>query len=126
MDQGNNHKKVIVYSCSGCSSVAQLANDIAVRLDREGFVTMSCIAGVGGSVPGLVKIAKSADIIIGIDGCQLSCVKACLKQRGLTPAYHYDLSRLGAAKKFHQDSSSDEADRLYQTILEDLKSKRII
>jgi len=25
----------LVYSCSGCSSAAQMANDLAVRLDRE-------------------------------------------------------------------------------------------
>lgn len=37
----------IVYSCSGCSSAAQLANYLALRLDRSGSAEMSCIAGVG-------------------------------------------------------------------------------
>ena len=41
----------IVYSCSGCSSAAQLANHVALRLDRCGAAEMSCIAGVGGDVP---------------------------------------------------------------------------
>ena len=36
----------IIYSCSGCSNVAQLANTLAVRLDRAGLAEMSCIAGV--------------------------------------------------------------------------------
>ena len=27
----------LVYSCSGCSNVAQLANTLALRLDRQGF-----------------------------------------------------------------------------------------
>jgi len=112
----NQNKKVLVYSCSGCSSVAQLANAIAVKLDRNGVATMSCIAGVGGSVPGLVKMAKSADSIIGIDGCQLSCVEACLNQQKLKPTYHYDLSTLGAVKKFHQDPESEDIDRLYELI----------
>ncbi|MFZ2289261.1 MAG: putative zinc-binding protein, partial [Halopseudomonas yangmingensis] len=26
----------LIYSCSGCSNVAQLANTLAVRLDRAG------------------------------------------------------------------------------------------
>ena len=39
----------LVYSCSGCSSAAQLANHLAVRLDRDERAEMSCIAGVGGS-----------------------------------------------------------------------------
>ena len=41
----------LIYSCSGCSSAAQLANHVAVRLDRAGVAEMSCIAGVGGDVP---------------------------------------------------------------------------
>lgn len=39
--------KPLVYSSSGCSNVAQLANDVAVVMDREGLAQMSCIAGVG-------------------------------------------------------------------------------
>jgi uncharacterized metal-binding protein len=35
----------LVYSCSGCSNAAQLANHLAVRLDRTGVAEMS----VGGS-----------------------------------------------------------------------------
>ncbi len=37
----------LVYACSGCSNVAQLANDLALRLDRARLAEMSCIAGVG-------------------------------------------------------------------------------
>ncbi|WP_317850995.1 MULTISPECIES: putative zinc-binding protein, partial [unclassified Pseudomonas] len=40
----------LVYSCSGCSNVAQLANTVALRLDRAGLAEMSCIVGVGGHV----------------------------------------------------------------------------
>ncbi|MBS3959615.1 MAG: hypothetical protein KGZ52_09465, partial [Xanthomonadaceae bacterium] len=35
----------LVYSCSGCSSAAQLANRLALMLDRDGEAEMSCIAG---------------------------------------------------------------------------------
>ena len=43
----------LVYSCSGCSSAAQMANYVAVQLDRRGAAEMSCIAGVGGDVPSM-------------------------------------------------------------------------
>ena len=52
-------KLPLVYSCSGCSNVAQLANTLAVRLDRAGLAEMSCIAGVGGRVASLVSKANS-------------------------------------------------------------------
>ena len=42
----------LVYSCSGCSNAAQMANQMALWLDCEGEAEMSCIAGVGGASPG--------------------------------------------------------------------------
>jgi uncharacterized metal-binding protein len=63
----------LVYSCSGCSSAAQLANHLALRLDRDGTAEMSCIAGVGGQVPSLVRTAQHAARtgrpIFALDGC---------------------------------------------------------
>lgn len=53
----------LVYSCSGCSNVAQLANTLAVRLDRAGVAEMSCIAGVGKRVGTLVNKAHSGRAI---------------------------------------------------------------
>ncbi|MPQ25484.1 hypothetical protein GA512_10585 [Bacillus paralicheniformis] len=50
---------LLVYSGSGCSSAAQLANMVAIKLDREKIAEMSCIAGVGDDVKPLVKTAKS-------------------------------------------------------------------
>ncbi len=46
-----------------------MANHLAVALDRKGLGEMSCIAGVGGCVPKLVRIAKSGRRIVAIDGC---------------------------------------------------------
>ncbi|MGA7750801.1 MAG: putative zinc-binding protein [Gallionella sp.] len=37
----------LVYSCSECSSAAQLHNSPAIRFDREQHAELSCIAGVG-------------------------------------------------------------------------------
>ncbi|GAB3320632.1 MULTISPECIES: putative zinc-binding protein [Haloplanus] len=49
----------LVYACSGCSSAARMANDLAVRLDHERLAEMSCIAGVGGDVEPLVATATA-------------------------------------------------------------------
>lgn len=115
--------KILVYSCSGCSSAAQMANKIAIGLDRKGIAEMSCIAGVGGGVPSLVKKAKEADTIVGIDGCPLACVKACLKQQGLSPTQYYELTRMGVQKKFHQNFDFSQAEELEYLIAEDLCGK---
>ena len=93
----------LVYSCSGCSSAAQLANHVALRLDRAGVAEMSCIAGVGGDVPSLVRTARSGRPIIALDGCPLNCVQGCLSRHGITADRHYQLQQYGVKKRSHED-----------------------
>lgn len=113
----------LVYSCSGCSNVAQLANDIAVKLDQEKIAEMSCIAGVAGDVPALVKIAKSGRDIIAIDGCPLSCTRACLSKHQITPKCHIELSKLSIKKVFHEECDKNTFDQIYSQIVLNIKSR---
>ncbi|MCC7321566.1 MAG: putative zinc-binding protein [Rubellimicrobium sp.] len=106
----------LVYSCSGCSSAAQMANHLAVRLDRGGLAEMSCIAGVGGDVPKLVRVARSGRRIIAIDGCALACVKSCLARQGVAPDEWLLLSDHGVRKRYQADFDAAEAARLFDRI----------
>ncbi|MCK6449274.1 MAG: putative zinc-binding protein [Alphaproteobacteria bacterium] len=110
----------LVYSCSGCSSAAQLANHVAIQLDRAHRAEMSCIAGVGGGVPSLVRIAMSGRPVVAIDGCPLKCVESCLGRHGIRPAIHYDLSKMGIKKRFKTDYDPQQAEDLLQRITADL------
>lgn len=103
----------LVYSCSGCSNVAQLANAIAIRLDRSGLAEMSCIAGVGGDVAPLVTKAASGRRILALDGCALHCVQHCLARHGIVPDAHVTLSQLGLRKRAHADCTAEESDRAF-------------
>jgi uncharacterized metal-binding protein len=114
----------LVYSCSGCSNAAQLANHVAVRLDREQVAEMSCIAGVGGDVESLVRTATSGRPIIALDGCPLQCAKNCLKRHGVEPTLHYTLSEFGVRKRYHADFDMDDAQRVIAQVREDLLSGR--
>jgi len=106
----------LVYACSGCSSVAQLANTFAVRLDRGGQAEMSCISGVGGGVPALTRVAQSGRPILALDGCPLACVKACLERAGVTPSRHLVLNRLGATKRQHGNCTEAEAATTWEAV----------
>ena len=103
----------LVYSCSGCSSAAQMTNHLALRLDREGIAEMSCIAGVGGGVAGLVRTAQSGRRILALDGCVLKCASACLASAGVVADVHLVLSEHGVKKRQHVDFDPAEAQRLY-------------
>ena len=110
----------LVYACSGCSSAAQLANQVAVRLDRSGVAEMSCIAGVGGDVPSLVKTARSGRPIIALDGCPLVCVQSSLARHGITPARHYQLQQYGVRKRQHEDFDPEQAREVLERVVQDL------
>lgn len=111
-----NDQLTLVYACSGCSSAAQLANHLAVRLDREGHAEMSCIAGVGGQVRPLVhKLKESARRhrpILAIDGCPLSCVSSSLALHDVKPTVHLQLAAHGVRKVQHGDFSPEQAQEL--------------
>ena len=102
----------LVYSCSGCSSAAQMANYLAIALDRRGLAEMSCIAGVGGDVPKLVRLAKSGRRIIGIDGCALACVRSSLARHGVETTEYHVLSDQGVRKRYQTDFDTEEAERV--------------
>ena len=115
----------LVYSCSGASSAAQMANHIAIRLDRLGVAEMSCIAGVGGDVGPLVRTARSGRPILVLDGCPLHCAARILDRQGIKPAWQFDLSRHGVEKRQHEDFDPDDADRVLKTILAELHRSRV-
>lgn len=118
-------KLPLVYSCSGCSNVAQLANSLAVRLDRAGLAEMSCIAGVGGRVASLVNKASSGRPILALDGCRLQCVRGCLDQHGVSADVHLILSNLGLKKRYGEDFSSDTIEQVYARVVELIASDRL-
>lgn len=74
---------------------------------------MSCIAGVGGDVPALVRVATDAAArhrpILAIDGCVLNCVRSALARHGVQPTRHLALADLGVRKRQHADFAPDEA-----------------
>lgn len=112
----------LVYACSGCSSAAQLANHVALQLDRLGVAEMSCIAGVGGDVPSLVKTAKSGRPILGLDGCPLACVRNCLARHGVAPERYHQLQDFGVRKRLHADFEQEQAEAVLQQVLDDLSA----
>lgn len=106
----------LVYSCSGCSNVAQVANAVALRLDRMDVAEMSCIAGVGGGVKALVKVATSGRPIVALDGCALACVKSCLARYGVEPTVHHILTRHDLRKQQGANPDPDDVERVLELV----------
>lgn len=109
LNSDNSNSKPIVYSCSGCSNLAQMAHNISLNLDGDGIAEMSCVSGVVGQVEPILALAKSGRAIIAIDGCELGCTKACLDKRAIKTDHYFKISDLGFDKrdKWHDSLSEN-------------------
>ena len=113
----------VAYSCSGCSSAGQMANYIAVELDRRGFAEMSCVAGLGGNVRPVLDTARAAAQIIALDGCALNCARRCIERHGLAPEQHYVLTEHGVLDHDHRYFDREQAERIIERVLGDIVSR---
>lgn len=101
-----------------------MTNWLAIQLDRLGRAEMSCIAGVGGDVPSLVRKAKSGRPVIAIDGCVLECTRSSLARHDVTPTVHYQLRESGVPKRLGEDFDPAQASEVLGQLLARLAEER--
>ncbi|MDH7508914.1 MAG: putative zinc-binding protein [Methanomassiliicoccales archaeon] len=99
---------ILVYACSGGSNVGQITNEVAKMLAMSGRARMSCAAGIGGHVSGIVESARAAETSVVIDGCHLACAKKSFEHLGLKPAIHVVVTDLGIKKSYDLNSMQKE------------------
>ena len=87
----------IVFACSGCSNAGQLANRMALELDRRGHAQMSCLAGVGAGKRHFLKQLHQREVWI-IDGCPIECALGIFQQVQQRADAHIRLHTLGVQK----------------------------
>jgi len=88
----------LIFACSGAADVGEITDKAARQLTKEGVGKMFCTAGIGGRISGIMKTTESAEKILAIDGCPLSCVKNGLEQAGFNKFEHLQLADLGMEK----------------------------
>jgi uncharacterized metal-binding protein len=88
----------LIFPCSGASDTGEIADRAARKMTREGSGSMTCLAGIGGQVKGIVLSAEAAGAVLAIDGCPLDCAKKTLELAGIRSIRHIRLSDLGLLK----------------------------
>ena len=99
----------LVYPCSGAADTGEIADRAARRLEAENVAWMSCLAGIGGRVSGLMANAAAAPALLAIDGCPLDCAKKTLELAGFANVKHVRVTDLGFKKG--KTPASDKAIR---------------
>ena len=110
----------LVYCCSGCSNTAQMANYVALQLDKRGLAEMSGSAGVAAGIPSLLKIARSGRPVIVLDGCPIACAKKSLAQHGITPDDYLQLSSYGVKKRYYLEVDLDKAEMIIARLADEI------
>jgi len=108
--------EVLLFPCSGGSNVGQITNAAAVTLTRQGQGKMSCLAGLGGDVTGMVESTKSADACVAIDGCPVGCAALTLRRHGVTPQMTLVVTDLGIEKNKNFDLPADQVARVCEAL----------
>ena len=86
---------------------------------------MSCIAGVGGDVPHLLKIARSGRPIIALDGCPLACTRSTLARHGIAPDHYHQFNDYGVKKRYHADFDAQDAEAIIEKVIDDLAGSEV-
>ncbi len=110
----------LIFCCSGASNVGALSYLTAMRLAQEGSGNFSCIAGIGGNIPPMIRAAKDAQERIVIDGCPTGCARRIMDSN-LIPIDRYVIVTELGIKKTHD---FDVDDRDVDTIAREVKRSR--
>jgi len=106
----------LIFGCSGASNVGALSYLAAIRLAQEGFGNFSCIAGIGGNIPPMIRAAKDAQERIVIDGCPIGCARRIMDSN-LVPIDRYVIvTELGIGKTHDFDVDDCDVDIIVKEV----------
>jgi len=96
--QARNENR-IVYSCSGCADVGELADQVCRKLRKDGYAKSSgsCLAGIGAGFSSFIDAAKEVETVVTVDGCPVGCAKKIIENIGITPHTIF-LTEMGVVK----------------------------
>jgi len=90
--------QTVILACSGAADVGEVADRAARLLARERAGNMSCLAGVGARLEGMVRDAREAKTLLVIDGCPTACGKHAVEGAGIAGFLHLQLKEIGLRK----------------------------
>jgi uncharacterized metal-binding protein len=88
----------IIYSCACSTNLGLLAQRVSNELEKNNIAKIVPLPDPFGDDSDFVKLAKSAELNITIDGCQVGCALKALKCRKIKPLA-FCLTDMGCEKR---------------------------
>lgn len=82
---------------------------------------MGCLAGIGAGISTMVMNAKSADMVVMIDGCPQKCGSKVLENAGVSGFKSFVITEMGVKKTRNMKDDRDKADELKDKILKEIR-----
>jgi uncharacterized metal-binding protein len=117
-------KEILIFSCSGSSNVGQIANLAALKLTQDGVGRMFCLAGIGGHVSGMIESTKAGKLVVGIDGCPVSCAQKTLEHAGFKAGEYLQVTEMGVEKNHGFDYPQAEIERVANYLRDRISRRR--
>jgi uncharacterized metal-binding protein len=111
--------KTLVLACAGGSNVGQVANNVMIGIDRQGYGNAYCLAGVGAALSGFIESAKAGRTVL-IDGCPVACGKKAFEKYGIEPAKYFVVTELGITKNHDFSQLEQETQAAMDSIVPNL------
>jgi len=115
-------KNIGLCVCFGGSSTGQMTGFIARELNKKSGAGIMCLLGFVPNLKPVMDKLNVQDIIIGIDGCPVGCVKKTLEMINVAPDRYYDLVKdFGIEKEPKLDFNEEEMNKVVDKIINDIK-----
>jgi len=103
----------LIFTCSGCSDLGEIADRTGRQLSKDGIGKMSCLAGIGAGISGFIASAKGACKVLAINGCPVDCAKKSMEKAGVQNFIHLRLTDLGL-EKGKSPANKENVEKVYE------------
>ena len=103
-------EEIIFLPCAGGSNCGQIANEVAVKLTREGVGQIYCLAGIGAHIEGMIESVRTARRIVALDGCAVACARKTIEHAGLPVTDWICVTGEGIEKNHEFDLQQNDVD----------------
>lgn len=106
----------LIFTCAGAAYPGQASNQAGVRLHRDNFGNLFCIAAVAAAIPDKLERARNAAVRVAIDGCEDHCCRIILQNAGLPVDVQVTATDLGVQKKPDTPQMAEDSARIVNAV----------
>ncbi|MGB9840947.1 putative zinc-binding protein [Thermovenabulum sp.] len=118
--------KLGLLPCQGACNLGNMTGKIALKYVDNNNINMVCALGLPLGIEGIIKMAKSNDKFIAINGCEIKCSSKTLEKIGINDFEEITLTSdfgLKKNKNFNDETGIGEVEKVVKVKIEKIFQK---